>query len=190
MPKYVLALAVLALSLTVVHSTAHCQTGPAVKRAADAAALPPEAPTRDQVMTLLDQLQVRRNMAVALDSMKQLMRQSTEEAFRRKHPNPTAKELQQLHGLIDDAMGDIRLDDLIGAIIPIYQRHLTKTDLAELVRFYGSPVGQKLIHEQPAIMQESMQAGADIQRKRMDEIMAKIEQRVQDMQTEQTEPSK
>ncbi len=47
-------------------------------------------------------------------------------------------------------------------MIPIYQRHLTKTDLDAVISFYASPVGQKLLKEQPAMMAESMQAGQNI----------------------------
>jgi uncharacterized protein len=74
---------------------------------------------------------------------------------------------------------------LINAIIPIYQRHLTKTDIEEMIRFYSSPVGQKLLREQPQIIQESMQAGAAVQQKRMDEMNAKIQERLQEMEAGQ-----
>jgi uncharacterized protein len=73
------------------------------------------------------------------------------------------------------------LDEMLDTIIPIYQRHLTRTDIEELIRFYSSPVGQKLLREQPQILQESMQAGAAIQRKRMDEYLAKVKKRMQAM---------
>lgn len=140
-----------------------------------------DAPTRDQVMTLLELLQVRKTMTVMLANMNQIMKDSAEQSFREKVPNPTPKQLAALHGMFDDAIETMSLDDLINAIIPIYQRHLTKTDIEEMIRFYSSPVGQKLLREQPAIIQESMKAGAAVQQKRMDEIKVKIAQRVQEM---------
>jgi len=153
-------------------------------------ALPPDAPTRDQVMTLLDQLQARRSVEAAMNQMKTMMKESAEESFRQKRPNATAKEVETLRGVIDDAVGVISLDEMINAVIPIYQRHLSKTDLEELIRFYSSPVGQKMIREQPQIMQESMQAGAEVARKHMDEIMTKVDRRVQELDTDQTHSSK
>jgi hypothetical protein len=149
-----------------------------------------DAPTRDQVITLLELLQARRNMTVMMENMKQIMKESAERSFREKVPNPTPKQLAALHGMFDDIIDTMSLDDMINAIIPIYQRHLTKTDIEELIRFYSSPVGQKILREQPQIVQESMQAGAEVQRKRMDEIKAKIAQRAQEMtETSQDEPS-
>jgi hypothetical protein len=141
-------------------------------------ALPADAPTRDQVMTLLDLMQARKTLIAVMDNMKQIMRQSAERAFREKVPNPTPKQLEALNGIYDD-ITDIPVDEMINAIIPIYQRHLTKTDLEDLIRFYGSPVAQKLLREQPEILKESMQAGAAVQQKRMDEIKMKVAARVQ-----------
>lgn len=140
-------------------------------------ALPPDAPTRDQVLTFLDLMQARRNMMVAMDNMKQIMKQAAEKTFRERIPNPSPKQIEALDGMVDDI--DVPLDEMVNAIIPIYQRHLTKADIDELIRFYSSPVGQKLLREQPQILQEGMQAGAAIQQKRMDEFMVKVRGRMQ-----------
>jgi hypothetical protein len=139
-----------------------------------AEALPADAATRDQVMTLLDLLQVRKTVALMMDGMKQAMKQGAEKSFRERVPDPTPKQLEALHGMIDAAIGDMPMDELVEAMVPIYRRHLTKSDVEEMVRFFGGPVGQKLLREQPQMMQEGMQAGMAIQQKRMDQIMAKI----------------
>jgi hypothetical protein len=140
-------------------------------------ALPPDAATQDQVMTLLDLLQVRRTVTLMMDGMKQAMKQGAEQSFRERVPDPSPKQLEALHGMIDDAMGDMPMDELLQAMVPIYRRHLTKSDIEEMIRFFGGPVGQKLLREQPQMMQEGMQAGMAIQQKRMDQIMAKIKER-------------
>jgi hypothetical protein len=140
-----------------------------------------ELATRDQVLTLLETLQVRKTMTIMLENMKQIMKDAAERSFREKVPNPTPKQLAALNGMLDDIVDTQALDDLINAIIPIYQRHLTKTDIEEMIRFYSSPVGQKLLREQPQIIQESMNAGAGVQQKRMDEINARIQERLQEM---------
>jgi len=57
------------------------------------------------------------------------------------------------------------MDEMVDAIIPIYQKHLTKADLAAVTAFYSSPAGQKILKELPAIMSESMQAGGAIGQK-------------------------
>ena len=48
---------------------------------------------------------------------------------------------------------------LVNLLVPIYAAHLTRAELDELVRFYSSPVGRRLSAAQPAITQESIQAG-------------------------------
>src|SRR6185437_14670771 len=153
------ALAVVAvLTMTVLAPTATVSQTPAPSKPVPDTVLPGDAPTRDQVMTLLDLLQVRRTMSAMLANMKQVAQQGAEEEFRKKVPNPTPKQLAALHGMFDDVI-DMPLD--------------------ETIRFYSSPAGQKLLREQPKMLQEGMQAGADIQRKRMDEINAKLHERME-----------
>ncbi|HMF91947.1 MAG TPA: DUF2059 domain-containing protein [Candidatus Angelobacter sp.] len=186
MRNFVLFFLVLLFTLP---ATAQQSVAEAAAQARSSAKLGADAPTRDQVMTLLELLQVRRTMTVMMESMKQVMREGAEQSFREKVPNPTPKQLAALRGMFDDIVDTMSMDDMIDAIIPIYQRHLTKTDIDELIRFYSSPVGQKLLHEQPQIIQESMQAGAAVEQKRMDEIKAKIAQRAQEMMEADQEPT-
>lgn len=140
-----------------------------------------DAPTHDQVMTLLDLLQIRKSMSLMMDGMKQAMKQGAEQAFRERVPDPTPKQLEALNGMVEDIMADMPLDEMIEAMVPIYRRHLGKSDLDEIIRFYSGPVGQKLLREQPQMMQEGMQAGMAIQQKRMDQMMVKIRERTQKM---------
>jgi len=144
-----------------------------------------DAPTHDQIMKLMDLLQIRRNMALMMDGMKQAMKQGAEQAFRDRVPNPTPKQLAALNGMVDDMMADMPLDEMVEAMVPIYRRHLSRTDVDEIIRFYSSAVGQKLLREQPQMIQEGMQAGMEIQQKRMDQMMAKIRERTEKMAEEE-----
>ena len=140
-----------------------------------------DAPTHDQVMTLLDLMQVRRNMVLMMDGMKNAMKEGAERSFRERVPNPTPKQLEALHAMIDGAMSEMPMDEMLEAAVAVYRRHLTKSDVEEMIRFYAGAVGQKVLREQPKMIQESMQAGTDIQKKRMDQIMAKIREGEQKM---------
>lgn len=51
------------------------------------------------------------------------------------------------------------VDDLVGMLAPIYQKHLTLKDLQEIVKFYESPIGKKMAAAQPAIASDSMNVG-------------------------------
>ena len=59
----------------------------------------------------------------------------------------------------DEFRAEADVNDLMNSIIPIYQKHLTKADVAALVSFYKSPIGQKMIALQPVLMRESVQVG-------------------------------
>lgn len=52
-----------------------------------------------------------------------------------------------------------RRGELEDLIVSVYEHHFSSEELRQLISFYQTPVGQKMISETPSIMQESMQAG-------------------------------
>src|ERR1700692_1697055 len=70
------------------------------------------------------------------------------------------------------------LDDMI----PIYQRHFSKTDIDVMSTFYATPTGQKMMREMPALTSESMQASYARMQKQIDTIQQKAEQIVKEDQ--------
>lgn len=56
-------------------------------------------------------------------------------------------------------MKEVNPDELINLVIPVYDKHLSHAEVKELIKFYETPVGKKMISVMPAITQESMQAG-------------------------------
>jgi hypothetical protein len=73
-------------------------------------------------------------------------------AFQRAHPTVP----QQFW---DDFVKAVRPEDLTDLIVPIYDKHFSEEDIDQIIAFYNSPIGKKLISEMPMIMQESMSAG-------------------------------
>lgn len=59
----------------------------------------------------------------------------------------------------DDFMREANADELINLIIPIYDRHLSHDEIKQIIKFYETPAGRKLITAMPQITQESMEAG-------------------------------
>ena len=104
-----------------------------------------------------------------------------EQGFRQKLPNATPEQIQQMQGIVDDVFSEISFDELIDAIVPVYQRHLSKSDIEGILGFYASPAGQKLLREQPAMMRESMELAGAVQQKRMDSILKKLDDRMNQM---------
>jgi hypothetical protein len=54
---------------------------------------------------------------------------------------------------------EVRDDDMVELTYAIWDKHFTHQEIRELIRFYQSPIGQKIIQETPAIQQESLAAG-------------------------------
>jgi hypothetical protein len=80
------------------------------------------------------------------------------------------------------------VDEMVDAMVPIYQKHLTKEDINGILAFYASPIGQKLQREQPAMMQEGMEVGGAIGRRRLGDLMQQMDDFVSKMAEEQSKP--
>lgn len=151
--------------------------GAAKKRGAENPAA--TKPTDAQVRKLLELLRVRDDLQATLDSMRLHMQREAEQVFRDKFPNPSPQQLQSVKSIVDDSFQEVSLDDLIQDLVPVYQRHLTRSDVQALVAFYSSAPGQKILREQPAMIKESMQATGSNQQKRMEAVLARMELRMQ-----------
>jgi hypothetical protein len=51
------------------------------------------------------------------------------------------------------------MDELVDMLFPVYQKHMTISDLEKIIEFYQTPAGKKYAEKTPLIMQESMQVG-------------------------------
>ncbi len=66
-------------------------------------------------------------------------------------------------------------NDLTNQMVPVYQRHFTADDVAGLLKFYRSPLGQKVITQMPATMKEGMQIGQRWGRQRGQQMIANLQ---------------
>ena len=76
----------------------------------------------------------------------------------------------------DTFMKEVRADDLIDLIVPIYDRYYTRDDIRDLTRFYQSPVGQKTIKVLPKLSAEAINAGQEWGRGVADRAMRKLKE--------------
>lgn len=65
----------------------------------------------------------------------------------------------------------------IGRLVPIYQRHFSADEIEGMLKFYRSPLGQKVITEMPTTMGEANQAGLQWSRERSDQLIAELKQK-------------
>ncbi|WEN14318.1 DUF2059 domain-containing protein [Rhodanobacter sp. AS-Z3] len=76
-----------------------------------------------------------------------------------------------------DFMDASSRQQLLGQMVPIYQRHFTAQDVDGLLKFYRSPLGQKVITQMPVTMAEGMKVGQDWGRARAQAMIEKLRQK-------------
>lgn len=74
----------------------------------------------------------------------------------------------------DAFMAEFDMNEFIEMVIPIYERHFTHDEIEQLIAFYESPIGKKLIKVQPQIAIESMTAGQEWAKELIERIKARL----------------
>jgi hypothetical protein len=72
---------------------------------------------------------------------------------------------------------EIHTEDMVEMVVPIYSRHFSHQDIRELIAFYQSRVGRKLIAEQPDILRESMGVGQEWGRQMAERVMSRLKEK-------------
>ena len=84
---------------------------------------------------------------------------------------------------MDELIKGMPVDQIMEAMIPAYQEHFTKSDIAAMNAFYGSPLGQKVLEELPAVLQEENQAAMPILSKCMSDWNDKMQHQFEQMKS-------
>jgi hypothetical protein len=129
------------------------------------------------------------NMRNTLEAMAKPLHQMIHEQMA-KIPNlPRDAEARQIK-MVDDMVKSFPVDELQQALVPVYQKHLTKGDIAALTAFYSTPTGQKMLKEQPQISAEGMQAVMPIIRKVTAKTMEQVREQIAQLQKQSDANSK
>lgn len=72
-------------------------------------------------------------------------------------------------------MKEVRTEELVDLIVPVYDRNLSQDDVKELIRFYESQAGKKFVAGLPKITQESMVVGEKWGRQLAERVMKKLQ---------------
>jgi len=143
---------------------------PGQQSGADAAA------TREDILRLFDAMQVRSQMKLVMVQMTQQIKAMSHDELKRSNAKLTDAEIAKMDAMSEQVTKDMPVDGMLDDMIPVYQRHLSKSDVDAMIGFYSTPTGQKMIREMPAIAAEGMQAMQPRLLKQMDEAKEKIEQ--------------
>jgi hypothetical protein len=144
--------------------------------------------TREEVVKLFELMNVQQQTRSVIASMMQQQRVMMRDVLRKRHPEISEEQLQHADSLMDDYLRDFPVDQILADTIPVYQRHLTRSDVEAMSAFYASPTGKKLLNDMPAIMTESMQAMMPHLQESMDKMMDRIDRESQEEQKQVTKP--
>jgi uncharacterized protein len=116
------------------------------------------AASREDILKLFQVMQIREQMLQVMKQASLQMRSITHEQLRKENPSITEAELAKIDARSDQILNTIPIGDMLDDMVPVYQKHLTKTDVDAMVTFYSSPTGKKILHEMPAMTAEGMRA--------------------------------
>jgi uncharacterized protein len=154
------------ISLALVFATACTMLGQA---AGDTSA------SRDDILKLFDVMHVREQMKQVMDQVLKQMKAMSHDQMKKRDSKLTDEEIARVDATSGQFLKDMPIDGMLDDMIPVYQKHLTKTDVDAMIGFYSTPTGQKILGEMPAITGEGMQAMQPRLRKMIDEATARMD---------------
>jgi hypothetical protein len=149
-----------------------------------------DVPSPEEVLNLFQVMHVREQTVAVMQKSEQQIKVITRDLIERRIPNITAMQLAEVDAMIGDLYENYPVDRILGDMVPVYQKHLTKSDLESVVVFYSSPVGKKLMQEMPAMTEEAMQIASSRIQEDNEAIMRRLEERIEKMSHERKKKSK
>ena len=110
-------------------------------------------PSRESILALMEASGASETMRAAFDQMALMMKSE----FQKRFKSEKQREMFESYWRTFESKYDAA--SLIDEIVPIYQKHLDQRTVNELIVFYQSPTGKKLVASTPTITKESMKTG-------------------------------
>jgi uncharacterized protein len=140
---------------------------------------PADAPaTKEEIQKYLQVMHSRDMMTKMVDAMSKPMHEMMHEQYLKDKDRLPADFEVRINKMMDGMMKSFPWDEMLEAMVPVYQKHLTKGDVDALVAFYSTPTGQKLIKEMPEITGEAMQHMMPLMRKSIDAMTQRMQEEV------------
>ena len=146
-------------------------------------AAPADVPaTKDQILKLFDVMDIHKQTRAMMATIERQTRTTSMEALKARYPRITPEQLERVNKISEESMRDFPVDAMLDDMIPIYQKHLTGTDVDAMITFYSSPTGKKLMQQLPQITQEAMQASNARVQKHIDAVLQRVEEMMKEEQ--------
>lgn len=137
--------------------------------------------TKEDVQKYLEVMHSREMMLQMVDAMSKPMHQMLHEQYLKDKDKLPADFETRMNKMMDDTMKSFPWDEILESTVPVYQKHLTKGDVSALTAFYGTPTGQKILRELPAITAEAMQSMMPLMQKHVEAMTERMQQEVAQM---------
>ncbi len=137
--------------------------------------------SKEDIQRYLDAMHSHDMMKKVAEAMAKPMHQMVHEQFLKDKDKLPVDFEARMNKMMDGMFQDMPWDDMLQAMVPAYQKHLTKGDVDHLVAFYSSPTGQKMLKEMPAMMSDAMEAMMPIMRDYMEKVNNRVQQEVAEM---------
>jgi hypothetical protein len=153
-----------------------------------------QTPTRDvpaskeDILRLFAVMNVQDQVRQTMDQIMQQMRAMNREQVKKRHPDITEEELAKMDQESEEMAKSFPVAELMDDMVPVYQKHLSKADVAAIIAFYSSPTGKKMLREMPAMMTEGMQAAYPRIQRSLDAIMKRMDANQQQTPAEKPTP--
>ena len=149
-----------------------------------------EPPSRDEVILYLRIMRSHDMLKKMMEVQAQSMRQMFHDLLLKEKGTVPPNFDAHFKKAMDDLIKGMPADEIVQAMIPAYQKHFTKGDIDAMSAFYSSPVGQKVLEELPAVIQEGNQAAIPIMTKYISVWKDRLEQEFKDMEESPSKTNK
>jgi hypothetical protein len=143
-----------------------------------------DAATKQDVEDLMQLTAVRDRRPLIYSAMASQLASGFADRYQQAHPNASPVEVQRAAAdateRVQQMLKAIPADELLDAMIPVYQDYRNHSDIKAINEFYASPTGQKLLKNMNAMMIEAMRAAQSVMKKHIPEIQEQIQKAAAD----------
>ena len=137
--------------------------------------------TKEDIERYLQVIHSHDMMRQMADAMAKPMHKMMHEQYLKNQDKLPADFEAMMNKQVDQMLGQMPWDDIMDAMVPVYQKHFSKKDVDALVAFYSAPTGQKVLREMPAIMSDAMESMMPILQKHVEKMQENLQQEVAEM---------
>lgn len=141
--------------------------------------LPAFAQTSSQVPIQKKELIANANNAEKIQNIKKLLEITGAKSLSQQMINQMLNSMKSQYPDIPASfwnafMAEIKLDDMVNAYIPLYDKYFTNEEIKGMIAFYDTPLGKKALNVLPQIAQDSTEIGIKYGREAAERAMQKL----------------